>query len=199
MVLWDVWTCRIHPRAPVPDRQGRWLAVSKVTLAPTFSRIAIVALMLLGGCSASARIAERASDIRHLADSIISRTDQKDFTSQDVESIRSDAEAIRGLVDDIHSSLPGVTDVVPWWSSIIRYGLLCAIVIGVVYVLHASGALVALRIAVGWIPRKTRTDADMLRSVLDDAKPETIREYVAMRRGSDPAFSRAFDDAKAGV
>jgi len=167
-----------------------------VRAAPAFTRVATLAVLVASGCSASARIAERANDIQANTDAIIESADRLDGTSPDVKRIRSSAMQIRHAVADIHASLPGVTDVVPWWSHAIRYALIAIVVLGIVYALHASGLLLALRVAVGWLPRKVRDDAEMMRSVLDDAKPETIREYVAMRRGTDPVFSKAFEDAK---
>jgi hypothetical protein len=166
-----------------------------VSPAPTLTRVAALAVLVASGCSASARIAQSANDIRASTDRIVSASERLP-PSDDASVIRESALEIREAVADIHANIPGVTDVIPWWSHAIRYGLIALIVLGVVYALHASGLLLAMRVAIGWLPRKVRTDAEMLRSVLDDAKPETIREYVAMRRGNDPAFSRAFEDTK---
>jgi hypothetical protein len=72
-----------------------------------------------------------------------------------------------------------------------------AIVVGVCYLLWSSGLGTFVRIAIGWLPRKQRQDADLAAGMLDPSKPEDAREYIAARRASDPYFDAAFKKARA--
>ena len=47
-----------------------------------------------------------------------------------------------------------------------------------------------------FIPRKTKREASFAVDVLDDEKPESIREDIAARRASDPTFNKAFEMEK---
>jgi hypothetical protein len=154
------------------------------------------------GCSASQHIAEEANTISMRADRIIRITDQIGHTSKEVESIRSateiqlEAQKIRASVAEIHATLPGVKDITPWWADLIRWLLIASAGAALVWVLYATGAASAIRVAIGWIPRRKINEAEMAVATLATDKPETLREWVAMKRASDPEFDAAWKKAQ---
>ena len=155
-----------------------------------------LACLLLVGCSASQRIAERATEIREHADEIIVATDRIDYNGAEVEQIRSSAVAIREAVGDIHTALPRVTDRTPWWADLLRWLAIAAAGAAAVWILTASGVLGAVRAALGWIPRRKVTEAEMMAATLAQDKPETVRELVAMLRAQDPLLDKAMRQVK---
>ncbi len=154
------------------------------------------------GCSASQHIAEEANTISMRADRIIRITDQIGHTSKEVESIRSateiqmEAQKIRASVAEIHATLPGVKDITPWWADLIRWLLIAAAGAALVWVLYATGAASAIRVAIGWIPRRKINEAEMAAATLAQDKPETLREWIAMKRASDKEFDAAWKKAQ---
>jgi len=154
------------------------------------------------GCSASRRIAEEANTISDRADRIVHISEQIGHTSKEVESIRSAAEIqleakkIRQSVAEIHGQLPGVTDKTPWWADIIRWLLIAFAGAALVWVLYATGAASAIRVAIGWIPRRKINEAEMAAATLAQDKPETLREWIAMKRASDREFDVAWRRAQ---
>ena len=158
----------------------------------------ILLCLLVLGCSASQHIAEEANAISGHARQIHELADQICNTSQEVESIRSateiqaEAAAIDKSVGGIHKALPGVRDVVPWWATLLQWLLIALAGAAVVWIGTASGVFSALRVALGWLPRKTVTEADMAAAVLNADKPEGIREWIAMKRASDKEFDAAW-------
>jgi len=158
-------------------------------------KLTLIALVMCG-CSASQRIAERATEIREHADEIIVATDRIDYNGEEVKQIRSNAEAIRKAVGDIHTALPNVTDRTPWWADVIRWLALAAAGAAAVWLLTASGILGAVRAALGWIPRRQIDTAEMMSATLAHDKPETVRELVAMMRAQDPLLDKAMRQIK---
>jgi hypothetical protein len=158
--------------------------------------VAALAIAVASGCSASHRIAQKASSIRESADAIIDATDRMDSESPDVQIVRSEAEQIRYEVTDIHGALPGVRDVVPAWMTMLTWLAVAAAGACCVWLLTASGALSAIRVAIGWIPRRKVNEAEMAAATLASDAPETVREFVAMKRGTDREFDAAFQRVK---
>jgi hypothetical protein len=118
--------------------------------------------------------------------------DRIDYSGAEVESIRSNAEAIREAVGDIHTALPGVTDRTPWWADLLRWLAIAAAGAAAVWLLTASGILGAIRAALGWIPRPKARAASLLAAAVDDDRPETTREAIAAMRAQDPEFDAAW-------
>jgi hypothetical protein len=143
-------------------------------------------------CSASQRIATRATAIREHADEIIVAVDRIDYDGAEVDQIRSNAEAIREAVGDIHTALPGVTDRTPWWADLLKWLAIAAAGAAAVWLLTASGILGAIRAALGWIPKPKARAASLLAAAVDDARPETTREAIAAMRAQDPEFDAAW-------
>jgi len=161
----------------------------------------ILACLLLVGCSASERIAveasgigERAGTIERLATRIGERS-QEPETVADAATIVGEAAAIRQGVGEIHTALPGVTDRTPWWAGLLKWLAIAASGAALVWLLSATGLATAIRVAVGWIPRRKVNEAEMAVATLAQDRPETLREWLAMKRASDPEFDAAWRKA----
>ncbi len=161
----------------------------------------ILLCSLVLGCSASQHIAEEANAISGHTRQIHELADQIRNTSQEVESIRSateiqaEAAAIDKSVGGIHKALPGVRDVVPWWATLLQWLLIALAGAALVWIGTASGVFSALRVAIGWIPRRKVNEAEMAAATLAQDKPETLREWIAMKRASDKEFDAAWKRA----
>lgn len=153
-------------------------------------------LVAMAACSSAREISVRASAIQEHANSIMRTTEQMDASSPQVKQIRTDAEAISASVGVIHAEVTGVADVVPWWATLIRYALVAAAIAGLCVLVWQTGIGVALRAAVGLIPRSVRAEASLARATLDTASNETVREWISARRVADPLFDASFRQTK---
>jgi hypothetical protein len=88
-----------------------------------------------------------------------------------------------------------VQAVTPAWLSTLKWWGIALAVAGVAFVLWQSGAFTAVRIAIGWLPRRKVAAAELAVSTLDPSRPEGDRELVAALR-ADPEFDAAFKRAK---
>ena len=164
-------------------------------------RVSWILLFTLVGCSASERIAveangigDRANTIHRLALRIGEQSDQPEVVA-DAATIATESMQIRHGVANVHAALPGVTDKVPAWLSTLQWWGIAVAVLAVAFVLWQSGAFTAIRIAVGWLPRRKVAQAELALDTLDQSRPEGDRELVAALR-SDPEFDAAFRKAR---
>jgi len=151
-------------------------------------------LVALSACSSAraisvsaSQIHNRAGEIRRLAGELA-----PDNVPAIAPAIDAEAAAIQQSVGVIHREVTGVKDTTPWWATLLQVGLWAVILVAVVVLLLQTGIGQALRAAVGLIPRRTRAEAQIAAAVLDPAKQENVREWVAARRAADPLFSAAF-------
>jgi hypothetical protein len=155
--------------------------------------IAVITVSLLAGCSPVSRIANNTNEIRTqaqlLADHGMAINDPVVVTG---------ATRIDTLAAGIHVALGGVEDKTPAWMSMLTWIAVAAVVVAVCVILWQTGIGTFVRIAIGWLPRRQRQDADLAAGMLDPSKPEDAREYIAARRASDPYFDAAFKKARAG-
>jgi len=155
--------------------------------------IAVITVLLLAGCSPVSRIANNTNEIRTqaqlLADHGMAINDPVVVTG---------ATRIDTLAAGIHVALGGVEDKTPAWMSMLTWIAVAAVVVAVCVILWQTGIGTFVRIAIGWLPRRQRQDADLAAGMLDPSKPEDAREYIAARRASDPYFDAAFKKARAG-
>jgi hypothetical protein len=147
----------------------------------------LVASLLLVGCSATERVSDNANEIRAEARALSVHGE----TIQDKEVVTR-ADRIYELAADIHDQLPGLEDRTPAWMETLVWVAVAVVAVAVVIVLWQTGLGQAIRVAVGWIPRKKVSDADLASRMLDEKSPEDAREYVAARRASDPEFDAAW-------
>jgi hypothetical protein len=147
---------------------------------------------LLAGCSSISRIGNNTNAIRTEAQILI---DHGVAVNDPV--VVNGASKIDTLAAGIHIALGGVEDKTPAWMSMLTWIAIAAVVVAVVVLLWQTGLGTMIRIAIGWLPRKQRQDADLAAGMLDPSKPEDAREYIAARRASDPYFDAAFKKARA--
>ena len=151
---------------------------------------AIVLVLFLAGCNPVARISANATAIRNEAGSLIDHGNAigDQIVVQGATRIDEHAAAI-------HGDIPSVQAVTPAWLSTLQWWGIAVAVAGVAFVLWQSGAFTAVRIAIGWLPRRKVAIADLAASTLDPSRPEGDRELVAALR-ADPEFDAAFKRAK---
>jgi hypothetical protein len=156
-------------------------------------RWASAIILLLAACSPVQRIADRSNEIRAEAQVLRHHGQQADDAV-----VVHHAEVIDGLAADIHGELPGVQDRVPAWLSTMKWWGIALAAVAVAFVLWQSGAFTALRIAIGWLPRRQVATAELAADMLDPARPESEREFVAAMRARDPVFDAAYRRIKKG-
>lgn len=152
--------------------------------------MSVLATSLLGGCSASKRIAAGATDIQLQARDLV------EYGQQIGDPVVvSGAERIYVLAQNIHRQLPSVQDRVPAWLITVGWVALAVMALAVVVILWQTGIGQGIRVAVGWLPRRKVQDARLAADMLEPSHKETAREYIAARRAADPEFNSAFEKA----
>jgi len=153
-------------------------------------RSVVVLIVLLAGCNPVARISANATAIRNEAGALI---DHGNATGDQI--VVQGATRIDEHAAAIHGDIPSVQAITPAWLSTIQWWGIAVAVAGVAFVLWQSGAFTAVRIAIGWLPRRKVAAAELAVSTLDPSRPEGDRELVAALR-ADPEFDAAFKRAK---
>ena len=160
--------------------------------------IVTLAIVFCAGCSATKQIAQSASQVSTLSERIVRQADAIALTSdqaevvKSAESIRADAYSILDHSQRIAISVTATKDTTPAWMTLVEWLAIAAFSICAAWILTASGALGAVRAAVGWLPKRKVMDANLARQVLDSGSETGIREYIAARRMSDAEFNAAF-------
>ena len=166
-------------------------------------RAAVIIMLVLAavGCSPSREIASRANGIAERAQDEITAWDRVERAHKDLAAEatagRNRARANMTDAHAINKELTGVEDQTPWWASIIGWLAVAVVCVCIVVVLWQTGLGTAIRIAIGWLPKRKVQEADLAVAMLDDNRPEGAREFVAAKRAADPAFDAAFKQAKA--
>ena len=151
---------------------------------------ALVLVLLLAGCNPVARISSNATAIRDEAGALI---DHGNAIGDQV--VVQGATRIDEHAAAIHGDIPNVQPITPAWLSTLKWWAIALAVAGVAFVLWQSGAFTAVRIAIGWLPRRKVAIADLAASTLDPSRPEKDRELIAALR-CDAEFDAAFKRAK---
>ena len=152
--------------------------------------LAAVALLSVA-CSPVERIAGDTNAIRTDAQALIDHG----YAIKDAEVVER-ATRIDTTAADIHVQLTQVQDITPAWLSILRWWGIGVAVAGIAFLVWQSGIGTAMRVAIGWLPRKKVTQAELAVDMLDPNRPEGDREYVAAMRAQDPEFDAAFRKAQ---
>lgn len=109
-------------------------------------------------------------------------------------------QAIQDSVANIREALPRVEDKLPFWASVLDRVAVAGIVIAIAYILWNTGIgtlLKRLIYSFSWfIPRRSTRDASMDRKIADSEDTMSIREAVAAKRASDPAYDAAYRKLK---
>ena len=146
-----------------------------------------VLVVALAGCSQVERIAGNTNVIREDAQALIDHGN----AIQDAEVVDR-ATRIDENASDIHVQLTKVQDITPAWLSTAKWWGIAVAVAGIAFLVWQSGIGSAVRIAVGWLPRRKVNQADLAVSMLDPDRPEGEREYVAAMRAQDAEFDAAY-------
>ena len=146
-----------------------------------------VLVVALAGCSPVERIAGNTNVIREDAQALIDHGN----AIQDAEVVDR-ATRIDENASDIHVQLTKVQDITPAWLSTAKWWGIAVAVAGIAFLVWNSGIGSAIRIAVGWLPRRKVNQADLAVSMLDPDRPEGEREYVAAMRAQDAEFDAAY-------
>jgi len=152
--------------------------------------LAVVAVLAVA-CSPVERIAGNTNAIRTDAQALIDHG----HAIKDAEVVER-ATRIDTTAADIHVQLTQVQDITPAWLSTLRWWGIGVAVAGIAFLVWQSGIGTAMRVAIGWLPRKKVTQAELAVDMLDPNRPEGDREYVAAMRAQDPEFDAAFRKAQ---
>lgn len=154
--------------------------------------LGLVAMALLAvACSPVERIAGDTNAIRTDAQALIDHG----HAIKDAEVVER-ATRINTTAADIHVQLTQVQDITPAWLSTLRWWGVAVAVAGIAFLVWQSGIGTAVRVAIGWLPRKKVAAAELAVDMLDPNRPEGEREYVAAMRSQDPEFDAAFRKAQ---
>lgn len=154
--------------------------------------LGLVAVALLAiACSPVERIAGDTNAIRTDAQALIDHG----HAIKDAEVVER-ATRIDTTAADIHVQLTQVQDITPAWLSTLRWWGVAVAVAGIAFLVWQSGIGTAVRVAIGWLPRKKVAAAELAVDMLDPNRPEGEREYVAAMRSQDPEFDAAFRKAQ---
>jgi hypothetical protein len=153
-------------------------------------RLQVALFLALAACNPVARISANATAIRNEAGALI---DHGNATGDQV--VVQGATRIDEHAAAIHGDIPSVQAITPAWLSTLKWWGIALAVASVAFVLWQSGAFTAVRIAIGWLPRRKVAAAELAVSTLDPSRPEGDRELVAALR-ADPEFDAAFKRAK---
>jgi hypothetical protein len=153
-------------------------------------RLQVALFLALAACNPVARISANATAIRNEAGALI---DHGNATGDQV--VVQGATRIDEHAAAIHGDIPSVQAITPAWLSTLKWWGIALAVASVAFVLWQSGAFTAVRIAIGWLPRRKVAAAQIAVDTLDESRPEGERELIAALR-SDPEFDAAFKRAK---
>jgi hypothetical protein len=180
------------------------------TILPVFVTIAFLAGCAPVSCSHTAAIADSAARIstaavdiekrsEFIAESAASPSPDLPAIVHNASSIASAARSIQSEANAVTHHVASVTDKqsellrVLWWIAV------AAVIISIVVLAWRFGLdrLVYRIVALLPIPTKTRSMAELDAQVLDENKPEELREAIAARRASDPLYDAEFRAAQA--
>jgi hypothetical protein len=147
-------------------------------------------VLALFGCNPVQRISNHANAIRTEAQAL-----EEHGQAIGDPMVVAGAERIDGLAAGIHDELPNVTNKVPAWLSTLQWWGIAFAVGAIAFMLWQSGAFTAIRIAIGWLPRRKVAQAELAVDTLDESRPESERELVVALR-SDPEFDAAYRKAQ---
>jgi len=167
--------------------------------------VGLVAYMLTAttGCSSAVQaINADAETIDELAQAsegrfswIAETTTDDDIRDESKDGI-ADQRAIQSAVAGIRDELPRVEDRQPWWAAMVGRVALAGVLIAALLLLWQTGLGHLLRrlvYSVSWmIPQRARRAAAIDRKLVEDDDPANIREAIAVRRSSDPAYDAAW-------
>jgi len=164
-------------------------------------RQAIILAALTAGCSASREIASSSANAASAAHSIsersafiITHSAQPEIVAAAV-TIKADAAVVLHETNQISVAVSGVKDIVPYWATLLQWSLGAVVAVALVVLLWQTGIGTAIRVAIGWIPRRVQSEADLARQAMSSEDPTTVRELIAAKRAASPLFNAAFKES----
>ena len=155
-------------------------------------RLVPISLLVLVGCGGHARrIAEGAGDIRTEAQVLIAHGE-----AVGDPVVVDGATRIDSIASQISTSVASVSDDVPYWMAAVEWIGIAAVAIAIAVILWQTGIGTAIKAAVGWIPRKKVSVAELAVGTMDSSRPESVREIIAAMRVGDSEFDAAYRRAK---
>jgi len=162
----------------------------------------------LGCSSAVQEIQASTSDIDKLSQSSEGRF-EKIADISNVEEVDIEAEhgiieqqSIQNSVSEIRQALPRVEDKDPSWMILLERLSIAGILIATIILIWQTGIGSLIRRLLYsvtlFIPRRSRRDAEMDLKIADEKDDMTIREVIASKRSSDPAYDAAYKKLKQG-
>ena len=163
-----------------------------------------IALFLLMSCSSAVEsINDESSTIDKLAQSSESRfviiADLSDDSTIQTETEYGiiEQQSIQNSVSEIRQVLPRVEDKDPSWMVLLERLSFAGILIAIIILIWQTGIGSLIRQLLYsvtlFIPRKSRRDAEMDLKIADSENDMTIREVIASKRSSDPAYNAAYE------
>ena len=152
---------------------------------------ALLLALCLAGCSPTARIAANANEIRSEATLLVEHG-----TATNDKVVVAHARKIEALAAEIHEDVPRTQDRTPAWVSMLLWCAGAVVAVCVVVFLWQTGIGSAIRVSLGWIPRRKQSNAALAVDMLDPERPEGDREFIAALRAQDPEFDAAFRRAQ---
>ena len=146
---------------------------------------------ILAACGPWERIAGTANEIRDEANLLVVRG-----TATQDEEVVERAQRIDALAATIHEDLTGTQDITPAWMKMVMIVGGAVLAIAACVILWQTGIGTAIRTAIGWIPRRKMSQAELAVDMLDPSRPEGDREFIAAMR-QDPEFDLAYRRAAA--
>ena len=167
-----------------------------------FGALAIALFFLMSCSSAVESINSESSTIDKLAQSSESRFIAIADLSND-STIQTETEhgiieqqSIQNSVAEIREVLPRVEDKDPSWMLLFERMSIAGILIAIIILIWQTGIGTLIRrllySVTFFIPRKSRRDAEMDMKIADSDDGMTIREAIASKRSSDPAYNSAY-------
>ena len=171
-----------------------------------FCALAIALFLLMSCSSAVESINGEASTIDKLAQSSESRfvaiADLSDDSTIQTETEHGiiEQQSIHNSVSEIRQVLPRVEDKEPSWMTLLERMSFAGILIATIIILWQTGIGSLIRQLLYsvtlFIPRRSRRDAEMDLKIADEKDDMTIREVIASKRSSDPAYNAAYTKLK---
>jgi hypothetical protein len=158
------------------------------------------------GCSYVEAISNETENIDNLSQSSEERfvkiLDISDVKEIDVEAEHGiiEQQAIQNSVSEIRQVLPRVEDKDPSWMVLLGRLSFAGILIAIIILIWQTGIGTLIRrllySVTFFIPRKSRRDAEMDLKIADEKDDMDIREAIASKRSSDPAYNAAYEKLK---
>jgi len=167
-----------------------------------FCALAIALFLLMSCSSAVESINSESSTIDKLAQSSESRfvtiADLSDDSIIQTETEHGiiEQQSIQNSVAEIREALPRDEDKDPSWMTLLERMSIAGILIATIIIIWQTGIGSLIRrllySVTFFIPRKSRRDAEMDMKIADSDDGMTIREAIASKRSSDPAYNSAY-------